>query len=265
MSDVLAKSVVKLIEQQLVITEKRPLLLGISGPQGCGKTTLCSLLKVLLNDRNSLILSLDDFYLTFQEQKQLYSATSSELWKQRGNPGSHGLSDLKRVLENVLDNKSTTAPLYDKSLHEGEGDRVHESNLVINASGLDVVIMEGWMVGFNSISEQSLKIRWLESSFASKYSWNEIVQLNSFLSLYDPIWNLFDGFIVIQAENIQNIFAWRWEQEECASKAKGKKMMTQEQVHQFVSKFMPASELFSVQQKVLATVKMNSKRQISDS
>ena len=51
----------------------QPLVLGMSAPQGSGKTTLCEQLQALLRRRGyqGIDVSLDDFYLTFADQQAL--------------------------------------------------------------------------------------------------------------------------------------------------------------------------------------------------
>ena len=48
----------------------RPLILGLNGPQGAGKTTLARSLisRLKLEQVNALSISIDDFYLTRTEQ-----------------------------------------------------------------------------------------------------------------------------------------------------------------------------------------------------
>lgn len=55
-------------------------------------------------------------------------------------------------------------PFYDKSMHDGKGDRVPESEWrTVNESGkakVEVVIFEGWCVGFRPLSDHELKEKW---------------------------------------------------------------------------------------------------------
>lgn len=65
------------LETQLVQHKRaqggQPLVLGMSAPQGSGKTTLCEQLQALLKRRGyqGIDVSLDDFYLTFADQQAL--------------------------------------------------------------------------------------------------------------------------------------------------------------------------------------------------
>jgi len=54
----------------------KPLVVGISAPQGCGKTTLVTALETLFAHRAVTCgtVSIDDFYLTFADQSALAEA-----------------------------------------------------------------------------------------------------------------------------------------------------------------------------------------------
>ncbi len=67
---------------------------GISAPQGCGKTTLVGQLTALLNAEGhaAASVSLDDFYVRGEQQDALAaSLPDNELLRFRGNAGTHDL------------------------------------------------------------------------------------------------------------------------------------------------------------------------------
>lgn len=167
----------------LAIDAKRhppPLFVGLQGPQGSGKSYLSALLPDALasrfaTDRENLsdeihpreppatlslhtaVLSLDDFYLPHSALNEL--AKQNALWNGRGEPGTHDLelgtqlfSSLKTINDILEPNEPSgqhpevQLPVYDKSLHSGKGDRSSET-VPVHAP-LDVLIFEGWCVGF---------------------------------------------------------------------------------------------------------------------
>ena len=79
------------LEQQLSVLSKRqhaPYIIGISAPQGCGKTTLTESLREAfeLTGKSCVSLSLDDFYLTGNDQESLSEEFSeNEILQCRGN------------------------------------------------------------------------------------------------------------------------------------------------------------------------------------
>ena len=70
-----------------------PLVVGLSAPQGCGKTTITEELIGLFaaDGRAATCVSVDDFYLTYEEQTALAAAEGNPLLEYRGNAGSHDL------------------------------------------------------------------------------------------------------------------------------------------------------------------------------
>jgi D-glycerate 3-kinase len=65
-----------------------PVVIGLSAPQGCGKTTLAESLReaLELSGRSCVSLSLDDFYLTGADQDALAAAhADNEILQCRGN------------------------------------------------------------------------------------------------------------------------------------------------------------------------------------
>ena len=76
-----------LLQQEAVASA--PLLVGINGAQGTGKTTLCKFLAAILSSQLGVaVLSLDDFYLTRAERHKLAAAVHP-LLATRGVPGTH--------------------------------------------------------------------------------------------------------------------------------------------------------------------------------
>lgn len=69
----------------------QPFFIGLNGIQGSGKTTLVSKLATILTDEKgleTLVLSIDDFYLTHAEQVALaQSHPNNKLVQHRGEPG----------------------------------------------------------------------------------------------------------------------------------------------------------------------------------
>lgn len=69
----------------------RPFIIGLNGVQGVGKTTLVKALAETLQEReglNTLVVSIDDFYLTHEDQLRLAEENSDNaLVQYRGEPG----------------------------------------------------------------------------------------------------------------------------------------------------------------------------------
>ena len=79
--------------------------LGLSGGQGAGKTTITSLLNIILTNyfkKKVCIFSIDDFYKTHNDRKKL-SKNIHPLLGTRGVPGTH---DIKFIIDYLKKIKS---------------------------------------------------------------------------------------------------------------------------------------------------------------
>ncbi len=199
-------------------TQDKALVIGVSAPQGAGKTTLTdALVESLENDGLSAIsVSIDDFYLTHDEQVLLASKNPKDpTLQQRGYPGTH---DLKLGIETIeqlvlLGDDEILIPRYDKSAHQGAGDRAPKSKWSEVEGPLDVILFEGWMLGFD-------------------------------IPEYHAWWSYLDALIYLRAKDHRYVLDWRVEAEQ-KMKALGKTGMTDEQVLSYAQKFMPAYEKWS--------------------
>jgi len=117
----------------------------------------------------TITLSIDDLYLTRDAQVSLASAHPlNPLIQHRGEPSTHDVA-LGAELFRELRHKGSDIriPFYDKSLHDGKGDRALEEDWrTVNGKGhakVEVVIFEGWCVGFRPLTEQEVKQKWKQA------------------------------------------------------------------------------------------------------
>jgi D-glycerate 3-kinase len=120
----------------------KPLIVGINGAQGSGKSTLCKFLEVLLVEHNQIgvTLSLDDLYLTHAERLEA-AADHHPLFATRGVPGTHDVELGMTILDRLLAGKDAELPIFDKAAD----DRSPETRPV--KGPVQVVLFEGWCVG----------------------------------------------------------------------------------------------------------------------
>jgi D-glycerate 3-kinase len=193
----------------------RTSLVGINGPQGCGKSTTVASLKALLETYYGLrvaIVSIDDFYLTLAERQAL-SQTVHPLLKTRGVPGTHDVDLAMRVLSRLRSGTSGTlaVPLFDKA----SDDRAPHHQWPVFTMPVDVILFEGWCVGATPESEQALAapINELESSEDTKGAWRQYVNL-SLASGYHELFALLDSLIVFSCGDFSWVYDWRRQQEQ---------------------------------------------------
>lgn len=216
--------------------EKRPLIIGINGPQGCGKSTVAKAVVEGLRENGiaAISLSIDDFYLTRQSQLELASRHPSNPYlQQRGYPGTHDIELGRATLEamkRIQETGNVFCPVYDKSLHQGQGDRLPASSWKKISAPLQVVLFEGWMLGFTRVPDSSIH----EESLR---------EVNRLLKGYEAWHQFLNGFIQLSPLDINFTVDWRVEAEE-KMKLEGKSGMSRQQISNYILKFLPAYEAY---------------------
>ncbi len=208
--------------------------IGVNGPQGCGKTTLTSALCEIFTARGKrcLTVSIDDFYLTRAEQVKLAEANSSNpYFQQRGYPGTHDVELGSRVLRSLKNgDMSVSIPRYEKSLHGGKGDRLPEAEWTQVEGTVDLVFVEGWMLGFTPVEKKKLP----NAHFS---------EVNDALKAYVSWHRQLDAFLQLAPEDPHFVVDWRIEAEQ-KMRASGKAGLSDADIRAYVEKFLPAYETY---------------------
>lgn len=213
--------------------------LGINGGQGTGKSTLADLIKRVLtgmHECNVALLSLDDFYLTRIDRRELAN-TVHPLLITRGVPGTHDtalLRDCLKRLCKLTQGETMLLPRFDKAVD----DRTDESRWPRIGGRVDLVILEGWCVGAAAENDESLaepinELELVEDPAALWRSYaNEKLRQD-----YEPIFAMLDALVFLQAPGFDVVLEWRLQQERqlrARSPADAPGIMTDEQVARFV-------------------------------
>ena len=129
-----------------------PLIVGINGAQGSGKTTLCKFLEVRLVEHNQtgVTLSLDDLYLSRAERARA-AAEIHPLFATRGVPGTHDVARGMAILDALQAGKPVDLPVFDKTRDEPSAETRHVEG------PFNVVLFEGWCVGAAPQDEAELR------------------------------------------------------------------------------------------------------------
>lgn len=208
-----------------------PLVLGLSGPQGAGKSTLAAWLTGALAQRGwrAEAVSIDDFYLTHAQQRALYQATGSRYLEHRGYPGTHDVALGERVLQGLVAGQGVRVPRYDKSAHGGRGDRAPEAAWREVRGALDVVVLEGWLLGFVPVEPSEV---------------GEDLELpNGYLAGYAAWHGLLGAFVHMEAQSLVQIVAWRCAAERARRQA-GEAALSEEEARDYIERFLPAYGLY---------------------
>ncbi|KAL1522792.1 hypothetical protein AB1Y20_017764 [Prymnesium parvum] len=211
-------------------------IIGLSAPQGCGKTTLVDLLtdRFAADGLMCAAVSFDDFYLTGAEQDAVAAANSENaLLQVRGNAGTHDLRLGTHTLHALTADTGSEVPIpiprYNKAARGGRGDRAEPDTWRVLDSRPDVVLFEGWMAGFSALHEGHDGLQ----------AHPGLPHLNSVLRGYEEWHSLVDSWVVLAVDDPNIVFQWRLEAER-AMRASGRGGMNDEQVHDFVSRYLPA-------------------------
>jgi D-glycerate 3-kinase len=265
----IARYVAKLHEQRCSQSRRpdRPLLVAISGPQGSGKSTVVKAVAERLGAKNLKVVefSLDDVYLTHSDQVKLTGERENTLLVRRGLPGTHDIKLCLQVLQDMIHQRPTSIPQYDKSAFGGEGDRSSQS--LPETPRYDIVLFEGWCVGFRQLPAEQAETIWHNSVGAlSDHSLKHVMQVNELLGQYHEIWDLFDVLVHLDAEDLHYVYEWRLQQEHqlIASRGRG---MSDEAVKAFVDGYMPAYELYNdgLRQTRTMGLTLDKERKVEDS
>ncbi|MTJ54776.1 glycerate kinase [Anabaena sp. UHCC 0253] len=210
----------------------KPLIQGILGAQGTGKTTMSRILGLILQHLGyrTLSLSLDDLYKTYSDRLALMQQDSRLVW--RGPPGTHDIHLVLSVLDQIHQSKCPViVPRFDKSAYGGAGDRT-TSEVITNP--IDIVLFEGWFVGVKPIDPGVFItapppiLTDADRQFAN--------DINNQLKSYLPLWERLDSLIVLYPSDYRYSLIWR-KQAEREMIAAGKSGMTDSEIEEFVNYF----------------------------
>ena len=203
------------IEAKLQSSRQGPLLIGINGAQGTGKSTLAKLLSALLTSSGyrTVNLSIDDFYYSKAKRQELADEIHP-LLRSRGVPGTHDVDLALNLIEQLCaagSNQQITLPRFDKSLDDCRPVAACEQI----QGPIDIIILEGWFVGAKAQAGDELTqaINELEINEDSDGRWRAYVNqqlAGSYQSLFEKIHIL----LMLQAPGFEQILEWRSLQEE---------------------------------------------------
>ncbi|KAG9190562.1 D-glycerate 3-kinase [Alternaria panax] len=237
-----------------------PIVLGITGLQGSGKSTWASeLVKILSKGHglHTIAVSLDDFYKTHDELVvQRDRDPDNKLYRTRGQPGTHDEQLARKFfsdLKGFTGKGSLKIPSFDKSKYSGEGDRAPESEWPTISQKPDVVVFEGWCVGFQPVQQSFIAERHslakagnLTVNTPANHQLQHLFEVNENLKRYCDAfmgpWH-FDFFIHIDTDDLRNVYTWRLQQEHKMIEAKGSGM-SDDQVRAFIDGYMPSYEIY---------------------
>lgn len=190
---------------------RAPLLAGICGPQGSGKSTMAAFVAALLDMRGvpTAILSLDDLYLNPEDRP----VDVHPLFITRGVPGTHDIALGLGIIDRLFGagpEDLTPIPRFDKAC-----DRRAPQMAWDRFSGpAAVVLLEGWCVGATPQDDVALAapVNRLEAEEDPERVWRRHV--NACLAGdYQDLFGRIDVLVYLEAPSFDCVSRWRALQE----------------------------------------------------
>ena len=221
-----------------------PMIVGIHGAQGSGKSTLTKILKVLLEHgfkKRVVAISIDDLYLT-RDQRHHLAARVHPLLITRGVPGTHDMSLAKTIINTLKsgDDDRVSIPVFNKAMD----DRADEAQWQQIDGPVDMVLFEGWCVGAMAQAKGDLDkpINLLEAGEDNHKQWRSYVN-DQLQGPYKEIFSLIDVLMMLKVPGMESVFEWRSLQEQKLKQSladhsdAAKHLMSSEELKRFIQHY----------------------------
>jgi len=245
--------------------QQPPFVVGLTGLQGSGKSTWANALATALQRHGFTVInvSLDDFYLDHDSLVKLREENpDNPLLRTRGQPGTHDTALISEFFASLAGSDDIFVPAFDKSKFDGEGDRVPRTQWRRVSPPIDIVIFEGWCVGFQPLSIGELTSRWeaerrenlsnvlgdggMSTSTLGTHQLSHLLQINDNLRQYCNTFmrpTNFHYLIHLDTDDLAHVYLWRIDQERHLRMSSGHGM-SDDAVIRFVQGYMPSYNLF---------------------
>jgi D-glycerate 3-kinase len=209
-------------------------VIGLNGPVGAGKTTLCRELqqRFAAAGLRLAVASIDDAYLPLAERQRAMAGNPFGVL--RVPPGSHdpdALAQPIRAWRAAVD-PSISLPRFDKTLEGGQGDRTTPWR-----GPADAVLLEGWLLGCRPLPPAVLAQQ-LQDPGGPLACWRPaqrawLLRCNGALAAYGPLWDLLDQLVVLWPQDWRLPRRWRF-QAEARQRRRGGAWLSPEQLNALV-------------------------------
>jgi len=244
------------------INKKKPLFIGLAGGQGTGKTTITSIISIILKKYFKLDIfkiSIDDFYKT-RKQRTLLSKNKHSLLMTRGVPGTHDIDIMLNFFKKIKVKKFKILKL--PKFNKAVDDRYSKSLWYKIQSKPDVVILEGWCVGARSQNFTELKkpINSLEKVHDQNFKWRQYVNYQ-LKTKYKKLFNQLDCLLFLKVKNFSILRRWRLKQEKKlwlkSKNKKNLKIMNKSEVKNFMDTYQRITQQMFKDMSKYSSIVMN--------
>jgi D-glycerate 3-kinase len=225
------------VQSALSKTTRRPLVVGVCGSQGSGKSTVCATLTDRLRQSGLTVanLSLDDLYLPLADRVRL-SEQVHPLLRTRGVPGTHDAALGIETLDALGRAEPVLLPRFDKSIDDR---RPRESWDSVRGPA-QVVLFEGWCVGAKPQLPAALAqpVNALEANEDPNGHWRKYVN-DALLGEYQQLFAKIDLLVLLAAPSFDVVLEWRTQQEHDlrAQKGDGAGVMSDAAIARFIQHY----------------------------
>jgi D-glycerate 3-kinase len=189
----------------------KPLVVGVCGSQGSGKSTACAHVAGSLSSSGiaAVVLSIDDLYLPRAARAAL-ARLIHPLLLTRGVPGTHEVALGLRLFDALNSRQPVALPRFDKGLD----DRAPVSRWPAIEATPAVVFFEGWCVGAKPQSARELRdpVNQLEAREDADGRWRRYVN-DELAGAYQRLFGVIDLQVLLAAPSFEIVARWRIEQE----------------------------------------------------
>lgn len=207
--------------------------IAVNAPQGAGKSALCASAVEALDaiGVRAVTVSIDDFYLPHDAQRALALAHPDDPYlAHRGYPGTHDIPLGCKAIDALVGDRGegSVVPVYDKSAHEGRGDRAPSARWRRVRGPFDLILVEGWMLGFARVGDVALPDP-------------RMARVNALLDAYTAWTDRCDALVHLEMADRASVLRWRVEAER-ARRAAGEAALSDDDAMDYVRRFVPAYE-----------------------
>lgn len=218
-------------------------IIGVNGAQGAGKTTFCTLMKLVLEGGYGLkvlSISIDDLYLSRADREKLAKSVHP-LFITRGVPGTHYVQkgiDLFYTLTNAGPADVTPIPRFNKAVDDVYPEKEWDTFV----GRPDVILFDGWFMGATEqpLSELINPVNDLERDEDAEAVWRTYVNLQ-LKTEYSRLFDCLNLLVMLQVPSFEKVYEWRALQEEklriTTQGQNQSHVMDEEQLKRFISHY----------------------------
>ncbi len=209
-------------------------VIGLNGPVGAGKTTLCRELqqRFAAAGIRLAVASIDDAYLPLADRQRAMAGNPFGVL--RVPPGSHDPEALAAPIRvwRAAAEATLSLPRFDKTLQGGQGDRTTPWS-----GPADALLLEGWLLGCRPLEDSVLAAQLQRSDGPlaplrpAERAW--LQHCNGALAAYGPLWDLLDQWVVLWPQDWRLPRRWRF-QAEAQQRRRGGAWLSPEQLNALV-------------------------------